>query len=355
MNDDNGKTSDEIKAEIERTRSRMSEKIDTLQERLSPDHLKHQAQTVVHEAVQESTDALLHYLSANAQEMGATVVETVKRNPVPAALIGFGLGWMIFNSINGGRRGNARQNSSYLYTGHPDDRARYPRSAPDRAPYTGNPAYQPNRVPATGSALDMQYSGAYRRRDLERMEQVYTEPNLITGRREHQGVAGKVLDQVGDATQAMGSRVSEQTSRLGHRVAQAGDQAQQVGHQLQHTVGENPLMLGVAVFAVGIAVGLALPSTRSERQLVGDVRDQVVNKAQALASSVVQEVKQRAAEVTPKLEEAATKAVEDVAEIGKEAADQVKQKVRDAATAVQQKAEELQTGEKTPASASAYA
>jgi ElaB/YqjD/DUF883 family membrane-anchored ribosome-binding protein len=177
----------------------------------------------------------------------------------------------------------------------------------------------------------MQYSEAYGRRDLERMEQLYTEPNLsrsnssgrslTADRQEHPGVIGKALDQVGDAT---------------------------------HTVGENPLLLGVAVFAVGIAVGLALPSTQGERQLLGDMRNQVANKAQALASNVVQEVKQMADEVTPKLEETASKAVEEFAEIGKEAADQVKQKVRDAATAVQQKAEELQTGEKTATSVSAY-
>ena len=41
---DSGKTSEQIKAEIDQTRAGMSNKIDTIQDRLNPDNLKQQAQ-----------------------------------------------------------------------------------------------------------------------------------------------------------------------------------------------------------------------------------------------------------------------------------------------------------------------
>jgi hypothetical protein len=60
--------------------------------------------------------------------------------------------------------------------------------------------------------------------------------------------------------------------------AQAGARA--ASSQLQ----ENPLAVGVVVAAVGLAAGLAIPETRRERELMGDVRDRLVDRAKDVAS-----------------------------------------------------------------------
>ena len=103
MNEYNGKSSDAIKADIERTRSEMTEKIDTIQERLSPDNLKVQAQSMVQDIMQESADAISEFVKSSSQQAGRSLVETIKHNPLPSAVIGLGLGWLLMNTVNSGR------------------------------------------------------------------------------------------------------------------------------------------------------------------------------------------------------------------------------------------------------------
>ena len=94
-----GKSSEEIRAEIERKRSQMTEKIDTIQDRLSPDHLKQQAQTMVQDIIQESTDAIIEFARTGSKQAGRTLLETIKANPLPSAVIGVGLGWLAMNMM----------------------------------------------------------------------------------------------------------------------------------------------------------------------------------------------------------------------------------------------------------------
>ena len=47
----------------------------------------------------------------------------------------------------------------------------------------------------------------------------------------------------------------------------------------------NPLAVGAVAMAVGAAVGLALPETRREQELMGDARDRVVDNAKSMANT----------------------------------------------------------------------
>src|SRR3712207_1087798 len=75
------------RTEIERTRADMSETVDAIQERLSPENLKEQAKDRVKEAT-----------VGRAQEAGSGIVETIRANPLPAALTGIGLGWLLVSA-----------------------------------------------------------------------------------------------------------------------------------------------------------------------------------------------------------------------------------------------------------------
>lgn len=105
---DENKSSDEIKAEIERKRNEMSQKINKIQERLDPNRLKEQAQETVRSAVSDSTDAVVQYFRDNMGDLSTNLLDSVKRNPVPAALIGVGIGWLLVESF----RGSSSQSSS---------------------------------------------------------------------------------------------------------------------------------------------------------------------------------------------------------------------------------------------------
>jgi len=86
------------RAEIERTRSDMSETVDAIQGRLSPENLKEQAKDRVREAT-----------LGKAQGAGSTIVETIRANPLPAALTGIGLSWLFVS----GRRRSSGQEARY--------------------------------------------------------------------------------------------------------------------------------------------------------------------------------------------------------------------------------------------------
>ena len=83
------------RAQIELTRVEMSETVDDLQDRLDPETLKEQART-------RATDA--------ARNAGSQLVETLKQNPMPVAIIGGLLGLAILGRfLSGGgeeRRGS---------------------------------------------------------------------------------------------------------------------------------------------------------------------------------------------------------------------------------------------------------
>jgi len=329
MNGENGKTSEEIQAEIEQTRNRMSERLDTIQDRLSPDHLKLQAQTIVHEAVRDSTDALMHYVSSNAQQVGTTVVDAVKRNPLPTALIGLGVGWMLVNSLRNKEQNDYRDDERYLYTGSLGERYRGQPPATELAYYTGQPVSPARQSPSSPSALEMQYSVNYEPAELDRMEQLYTEP-------------------------ALSGSYDASAERFDEWTAQQSNRGQGMGWNLQQTLEENPIPFGIAALAIGVAIGLALPATQPESQLMGDARDQVVDRAQTMVDHAVQRVEQVAAEAEPQLEAVAGQAAEDVAHIGKRAAEPLKQRIRDAATKVEETVERLEDRPQTKSDVAVY-
>ena len=64
---------------------------------------------------------------------------------------------------------------------------------------------------------------------------------------------------------------------------------------------ENPLAMGALGIGVGAAVGLAIPETDKEHEVMGEARDTLVDKAQ----EKVQDVQQRAQSVAEEAQSAA--------------------------------------------------
>lgn len=100
-----------IRVEIEETRVELGETIDAIQERLSPAHLKEQAKETVREATVGKAEQAVSGATDTAKGLGATMLETIKQNPLPAALAGIGLGWLVMKSRSGG---SGRQSSGQL-------------------------------------------------------------------------------------------------------------------------------------------------------------------------------------------------------------------------------------------------
>jgi ElaB/YqjD/DUF883 family membrane-anchored ribosome-binding protein len=122
-----GQGTEEIKAEIEETRAELSETIDAIQERLSPRNLMDQAKDTVKEATVGRVQQMVNTAGETAsgfatqtREAAGTVAERVRENPIPATLIGLGLGWAIYRATSA-----APTRTRSYYSVHEGDRDRY--------------------------------------------------------------------------------------------------------------------------------------------------------------------------------------------------------------------------------------
>jgi ElaB/YqjD/DUF883 family membrane-anchored ribosome-binding protein len=220
------------RTEIERTRADMGETVDAIQQRLSPENLKEQAK-----------DRVKATTVGKAQGVGSTIVESVRANPLPAALTGIGLGWLFMSA--------RRQSSAQLR--YRDTTYDYPLAYEERTTST----------PSAGQALE---------RARDRVEVTATQA---------QDKAGQVASQAQD-----------QVSRLGD---QAQYQTRRAGDEFQRVLRENPLTVGALAVGVGAAIGLAVPQTSREHEVMGEARDTLVEKAQEKAEEAQEKV-QRVAE-----------------------------------------------------------
>jgi len=188
-----------------------------------------------------------------AMDLGSTALALVKQNPVPAAMIGIGLGWLYMN----------RSTGQPDYRAHNGDQYRYPASSS----YGGS---------ESGSALS----------DVTRR----------AGDMAHQagerasGMASDVQDQAGELADTVQEQVGEFTGAVMERTSQAPG-------QIQSMMEDNPMLTAALAAALGGAVGLALPATRTEDQLLGTSRDRVMGRAQQMTSETMDKVQNVAQEV----------------------------------------------------------
>jgi len=215
------------RVDIERTRADMSETVDAIQDRLSGESLKEQAKDKVKEAT-----------VGKAQEAGSGIIGTIRANPLPAALTGIGLGWLLVNA----RRQSSAQGSYRV--------GAYPYDYPPRYEVPGADG------PSTGQAVE-------RARDR----------------------AGETATQVQDKAGQLADQAQDRVSRL-------GKQAQRASGGFQRMLQENPLAVGALGVGVGAAVGLAIPETTTEHEVMGGARDTFVEKAQEKAQDAQERVQQ---------------------------------------------------------------
>src|SRR5262249_1057314 len=97
------------RAEVEQTRAAVSDTIEAIKEKLSPHHLVEQAKETVREATvgraeeaeSNAVDTARRAASSVGESVRATgsgIMDTIRENPVPAALIAVGLGWLYLSA-----------------------------------------------------------------------------------------------------------------------------------------------------------------------------------------------------------------------------------------------------------------
>ena len=103
-------------------------------------------------------------------------------------------------------------------------------------------------------------------------------------------VTNSVQDTIGNVTGKLG----DVTSRLGSvtdKIPSAGD-VRSVARRGVGIATENPLGLALGALAVGFLAGLAAPVTDIERETVGPIRDDLVERAKTIGGDVIEHGKQ---------------------------------------------------------------
>jgi ElaB/YqjD/DUF883 family membrane-anchored ribosome-binding protein len=314
---------EELRVEIEETRVEMSGTIDAIQEKLNPDRLKEQVTDAVQQQVETvkgnirdatvgRAEQMVSNVGDSAQRAGSGFVETIKQNPIPAALAALGIGWLWM------KRSGGSSGEQYPYRGGYDGGGRT-YYASGRPSYGRGRTYAPSSYGYGGYGQGQGYGRgqAYYGTDQESDDQ-------SLGDRVG-SATGQAKDKVGDVTGQAKDTVTDAASQAKEKVGQFADQAQdQVGEwggQVQYgarqaksrfdqTLYENPLAVSAAAVALGLAVGMSLPETPFEDKLMGEARDSVMDKAQATA----QETMQKVGQVAQQVQQTATETAKDAAQ-----------------------------------------
>jgi ElaB/YqjD/DUF883 family membrane-anchored ribosome-binding protein len=294
------KSPEEIEREIEQTRSRLSRDIDELGNKLSPQNLKEEAKT----AIKDAAHGAVSNVGEQARRTGFRLVEVIRENPLPVIAVGAGVTWLLTQRSRSEVSGNRM--ARYSYTGP------------------------------------------------ERRQGEYWQSGTGSSRSRVGGSTGGVKDSVSDAASGVAERAGELKERAGELKERAGERISELGGEarrqtrrlktnLEHTADENPLALAIGAAVVGLALGLLLPGTERENELMGSTRDQLVDRAEETAErvkdaaleagrEVKETVKSEIQQHKPEVQQAVKQAGETVKEQVKESARRVKKEAKDAAT-----------------------
>jgi ElaB/YqjD/DUF883 family membrane-anchored ribosome-binding protein len=300
------KSSAELEREVAAQRSRVEDTIGELQRRLSPGQL---------------VDEVLSYAKDGGGQFVGNFGKTISANPLPAALLGVSLVWLMAGGKSGpaaqaatgstewGRNGWAGSNTwdrgkSYPYAtvrgsglkriGHAADEAGewFSEWADDAGTTYKAKADKMGR--RAGHFVD----------DTGKMFSGFIDE--AGNRVEHfRDEAGNLIEEAGDWASHAWDDMRHAVSRNAQGVMQAashlgGDvqvQADKMTQQVMSLFKDQPLIAGALAFAAGAAIGAVLPHTEQEDQALGEMADQVKREASHVAADLYEKGKEQAAEL----------------------------------------------------------
>jgi Protein of unknown function (DUF3618) len=280
MKDTDDRSSREIRDDIRRTRAQMDATVDAIEDKLSPGELIHEAWGLFRGGSSSSVNR---------------VIRIAKQHPMPAAIIGLGLGWMVYESTGGTATGTRR--------------ARYVRYDDEWS--------AEGEVPTALESARRRAAGTARRASDAAGSTMDKASGLVDDAGE---MASDVAGSVRRATETAGERVGElagQAREMASDVAgsvrrqasELGGQARRGMHDARagfwETLEEQPLVVGAATLAAGLLVGLLLPSTEHEDELMGKTRDSLLDEVKGLGEEALETGKQIASAAADTLTQSA--------------------------------------------------
>lgn len=317
------KSAAELERELADQRNRIEARIGEIKDRLSPGQL---------------LDEALSYTKHGGAHFASNLGNQVAANPLPAALVGVGLAWLISSTAsgNGHNAGHTSKHSDF----DGDEHYPYARVTSGGLRRVSHKADEAGQWWSEFETFDGQ---RYRARANEMGERAghFTDEagKMFSGFvddagnriRDFQDEAGNMLSNargwadhnwrelqrnVGNTIAGVSSAVRD----AAHNVKSGGRylggtaqrQSDQLTRQIVNLFDQQPLVAGALAFAVGAAIGAALPHTAQEDELIGEQADKVRNKAMKEAGKVYEQGKEKAAELYDELSDKAGEIYGDV-------------------------------------------
>ncbi len=321
------RSSAEIEREIERERAGLTDTLDDLQDRFSIESVARQFSDQFRE---------------HGGDIGRSVSDAVKRNPLALAVTGAGLAWLMMGDRAGGRD---RYDRGYARSRYNDDRYDYDREM--RGGYPNRAVGEPSHTmgPQPGDSTKPYYSGRHESHDdapsWMRSADNDDKQGLTSKARDAASGAGEsIAGAASGASQAArnaGSSAAETAKNAASAVSNAGKSVADGAHDLASSASERaaalrarlaegtenlseearnrviaarekavearnaassyarqgrdraadifedqPLIAGALAVALGAAVGAALPRSRVEDQYLGETSDQLMHDAERI-------------------------------------------------------------------------
>lgn len=247
--------SDVIRSEIEQTRHRMDETIDALGERLQGRHLLDEALHFFRiQQENGNMTKIKNKLSNSAESALHSVVDTVKSNPMPIALIGAGVAWYIYAQSR-----QRNRDVDYDY----DDYSR-------------------------GDYGDLHYASVASSPGEPEEFSSPSEGNLTEVSNQQENKGQGIKERLHEGTSELGARAQEKVRAAGERVGEIGRQVKDRSEEIYRrgrervatTVHEHPLETGLVCLAVGLIGGLLLPTPERLRRAVAPKARELRERAQ---------------------------------------------------------------------------
>lgn len=290
---------DRIERDLDQTRARLDSRLTELQDRLSPGQLLY--------------EVMGYFRGSEGADFGRSLAGSVRANPLPAAVTGIGLAWLMTTNSRGGtaRPTPAGSSSVRIYPratvfndgGHEAmvERVRSVDQSFARDPGEADHAYTERLDQARGQAMGLarhaqETAESFGQRIRDVLASVgQTLGDGASGLRGQAGAAagaaGSTLSSLGSGlksgAQAAGGAAQGGVSWAGGALSQGGQAAGTAGSRLFAAVTDSPVLLGALGVAAGALLGALLPQSEQEGAALGGVAGQARDTVRSLAQQAV--------------------------------------------------------------------
>jgi hypothetical protein len=233
------KSPEELEEKIDRIREEMNATLYAIERKFSPGEL---------------VDRAIHYIQGGPGDYMKNLGSAVRDNPLPSALVGIGLGWLMVSNRQGGQ-GFQTQSTGETGSRISEKTGRMKEKMSDAGHSISEKMHQ--------AGEKMHSIGGRMREKKEHLSERMHE------RREH---LSESREHLSERAQAGKERFGEMRHRSSERMHQARSGMSDMMH-------EQPLLLGFLGIAAGAFLGAMLPPTRQENALFGETSDRLKQQA----------------------------------------------------------------------------